>query len=325
MSVQDDVNATPSSSAEILLSTKETPKTFPQALIDALELAVAENAGELAELSETKVKINLSANALVPADEPVDLSKHILKFRVFSTEDEEDEEGWFFIVALSHHALYDYLELVLGSESRGHTFEGTRTPTEIDTAIGKSLADRFARALCEALATSDDVDFGSFACEQLIEDPEQPTLQGEVYRADFAMVLFDHESEFMAVFPANHFAALSSADITAHIPAPAAANEVWTNHMSSEARRATIQLTAKLSGGQATLDSLSQLSPGMVLPLQATPNSTVDLECNSVPLMRCKFGQAEGKYMVSVESFIRPSDRASERELAVALGMLESA
>ncbi len=320
MSVQHDVNATPSSSAEILLSTKETPKTFPQALIDALELAVAENAGDLEELTETKVKINLSGTALVPADEPVDLSKHILKFRVFS-----EEEDWFFIVALSHHSLYDYLELMLGSESRGHTFEGTRVPTEIDAAVGTSLADRFSRALCGALATSDDLDFGSFSCERLVEDPEQPALEGEVYRADFAMVLFDHESEFMVAFPADLFAPLSSADITAHIPPPASANEVWTNHMSSEARRANIRLTAKLSGGQATLDSLSQLAPGMILPLQATPNSTVDLECNSVPLMRCKFGQAEGRYTVSVESFIRPSDRSSERELAVALGMLESA
>ena len=320
MSVQHDANAATSSSAQILLSTKETPKSFPQALIDALELAVAENAGDLEELTETKVKINLTGTALVPAEEPVDLSKHILKFRVFS-----ETEDWFFIFALSHHALYDYLELVLGSESRGHTFEGTRVPTEIDVAIGRSLADRFSRALCEALATSDDLDFQSFSCEQLVEDPDEPALSGEVYRADFAAVIFDHESEFMAVFPADQFSSLSNADITAHIPPPAAANEIWTNHMSSEARRATIQLTAKLSGGQATLDSLSQLSPGMVLPLQASPNSTVDLECNSVPLMRCKFGQSDGRYTVSVESFIRPSDRSSERELAVALGMLESA
>lgn len=320
MSVQDDVNETPSSSAQILLSQKEAPKTFPQALIDALELAVAENAGDLEELSDTKVKINLTASALVSADVPVDLSKHILKFRVFS-----ESEDWFFIVALSHHALYDYLELALGSESRGHTFEGTREPTEIDTAIGKSFAERFSKALCQALSASDDMDFSHFSCEKLVEEPDQPAISGEIYRADFSAELFGHESEFLAIFPADQFGSLSDVDITAHLPPPAEANEAWTTHMSSEARRATIRLTAKLSGGQATLDSLSQLSPGMVLPLQATPNSTVDLECNSVPLMRCKFGQADGRYTVSVETFIKPSDRSSELELAAALGMLESA
>ncbi len=321
MSVEQEVNEAASSSAQILLSIKDVPKVFPPALIDALELAVAENAGDLEEACDAKVKINLNSSALVPAEEPVDLSKHIIKFRVFS-----ETEDWFFIVALSHHTLYDYLELVLGAQSRGHTFEGTRVPSEIDVAIGKSLADRFARALCKALAASDELDFSSFCCEQLIEDPEVPTFTGDIYRADFVALLFDHESEFMVAFPADHFGALADADITAHLPPPPApANEAWTTHMSTEARRATIQLTAKLSGGKATLDMLSQLTPGMVLPLDATPNSTVEMECNSVPLMRCKFGQADGRYAVAVESFIKPSTRSSERELAVALGMLASA
>ena len=321
MSVEQDVNEAAQSSAQILLSTKEAPKVFPPALVEALELAVAENAEELEVLCETKVKLDLTQSALVPAEEPVDLSKYIIKFRVFS-----ETEDWFFIVSLSHHTLYDYLELVLGAQERGHTFEGTRVPSEIDTAIGKSFADRFSRALCGALSSLDDLNVSSFCCEPLIEDPEVPALSGEIYRADFLAVLFDHESEFMVAFPAEHFSVLANADIAANLPPPpAVANEAWTSHMSTEARRATIQLTARLSAGTATLDSLSQLSPGMVLPLEATPNSMVEMECNSVPLMRCKFGQADGRYAVAVESFIKPSTRSSERELAVALGMLTSA
>ena len=321
MSEQADVNPTaPSGPAHVLLSTSEKQKTFPQALIDALELAGAECAGELEVLSETKVKIDISATSLVPAEEPIDFAGHILKYRVFS-----ETEEWAFIIALSQNVLYDYLDLVLGSEERGHTFEGTRVPTEVDTAIGQSLAERFSKLLCGALAASDELDFQSFSIERLIEDPEQPALSGEAYRAEFAATLFGVESDFLVAFPANQFECLTNADIVAHLPPPAAANEAWSSHMSSEARRANVQLTAKLSGGEATLDSLSRLEPGMVLPLQATPNSTVDLECNSVPLMRCKFGQSDGKYTLSVESFIRPSDRSTERELAVALGMLERA
>ncbi|MCP5075689.1 MAG: hypothetical protein GY947_20665 [Rhodobacteraceae bacterium] len=320
MSEQPDVNPTPPGPAHVLLSTSEKQKTFPQALIDALELAGAECAGALEELAESKVKIDVSATSLVPAEEPIDFAGHILKYRVYSETDE-----WAFIIALSQNVLYDYLELVLGSEDRGHVFVGTRVPTEVDTAVGQSLAERFAKLLCEALAASDELDFESFCCEQLIEDPEQPALVGETYRAEFAVTLFGSESDFLVAFPADKFETLADADIVAHLPAPAAANEAWSSHMSSEARRANVQLTAILSGGHATLDSLSRLTPGMVLPLQATPNSTVDLECNSVPLMRCKFGQSDGNYTLSVESFIRPSDRSTERELAVALGMLESA
>ncbi len=320
MSEQPDVNPAPTGPAHVLLSTSEKQRTFPSTLVDALELAAAECAGELEELVEQKVKLNVSATSLVPAEEPIDLAGHILKYRVFS-----DSEEWAFIVALSQNVLYDYLELVLGSEDRGHVFVGTRVPTEVDVAIGQSLAERLSKSLCEALSASEELDFEKFSCEQLVEDPDQPSISGDTYRAEFAVTLFDNDSDFMVAFPADQFEVLADTDIVAHLPAPAAASEAWTSHMSSEARRASVQLTAKLSGGQATLDSLSQLAPGMVLPLQATPNSTVDLECNSVPLMRCKFGQSDGNYTLSVESFIRPSDRSTERELAVALGMLESA
>lgn len=321
MSEQPDENATASSSAQILLSTKEVPKTFPQALIDALEFACAEAAGDLEELSETKVRIGLSATSLVDAAEPIDYSKYVLRYVVRS----QTEDEWAYMVGLSRSTLYDYLEMVLGAAARGEPVSEEKTPTNIDIAIGRLFSERIAAALGAALEESDDLCFEGCICDQFVEDPDAPPVHEDVYRADFTILLFGQESSFVMAFPAAQFGVLAQTDITAHIPPPATASEEWTNHMSSEARRATVQLTAKLSGGQATLDSLSQLAPGMILPLQASPNSTVELECNSVPLMRCKFGQADGKYTLSVESFIRPSDRSTERELAVALGMLESA
>ncbi len=311
----------PDGPTHILLSTSEKQKTIPGALVDALELAAATCTEQLAELIESKVKVDVSATSLVPGEEPIDLAGHFVKYRVSSLE----EDQWSYIVALSQDALYDYLELMLGSEERGHDFGGARTATEVDVAIGKLLVQQISAALCEALAVSDDLDFTGFSCEQLIEDPEVPTLTGDTYRAEIAVTLMGNESDFMFAFPADQFEVLSKTDIVAQLPPPSSGNETWTSHMSSEASRASVQLTAKLFGGKATLDSLSKLTPGMVLPLQATPNSTVDLECNSVPLMRCKFGQSEGNYTLSVESFIRPSDRSTERELAVALGMLERA
>ncbi len=322
MSEQLEESGTPSSSAQILLSTKETPKTFPQALTDALEYSAAETAGELEELSETKVRMNLTATSLVSADEPIDYANYILRYQVSS---DPELEGWNYMFGVSRSALYDYLELMLGSSERGAPVADDKAPTPIDIAIGKSLADRVSRTLCTALSESDDLDCQTFVSDQFIEDPEAPLVPEDMYRADFTLTLFGQESKFVMAFPAAQFGVLSDADITAHIPPPASASEEWTNHMSSEARRAKVLLTAKLSGRRVSQKISAALSPGMVLPLQATPNSTVDLECNSVPLMRCKFGQADGNYTLSVESFIRPSDRSTERELAVALGMLESA
>lgn len=320
MSEQPEENTAAASSAQILLSSKEAPKTFPQALIDALEFACAEAAEALEEQSESKVRIGLSNTSLVDAAEPIDYAKYLLRYVVRS-----EAEDWSFMFAVSRSALYDYLELALGATGRGSPVAEDKVPTAIDIAIGRSFAERITKALGAALKESGELNFNGILCEQYVEDPDAPPVHEDMYRADLTILLFGEETEFVMAFPAAQFGVLANADITAHIPPPAAANEEWTNHMSSEARRATVELTAKLSGGYATLDSLSQLKPGTILPLQASPNSTVDLECNSVPLMRCKFGQAEGKYTLSVESFIRPSDRSTERELAVALGMLESA
>ena len=78
----------------------------------------------------------------------------------------------------------------------------------------------------------------------------------------------------------------------------------WAKQMQSRLGRSEVSLRALIEEHQFTLADIASLRVGKILPLQATPQSKLKLECNDQTLFWCQLGQADGLYTVRVEESV---------------------
>lgn len=77
----------------------------------------------------------------------------------------------------------------------------------------------------------------------------------------------------------------------------------WSEHFDRQSRRADVNLSAIMDGGDMTLDDLSRLQVGQVLELKATANSLIKVDCSGQALLWCRLGQSDGSFVLRVEQF----------------------
>lgn len=95
-------------------------------------------------------------------------------------------------------------------------------------------------------------------------------------------------------------------------PAPVAGvqDPEWSRKLLAEVGRADVKLEVVMPGPVLSLQSISGLRPGQIMPLTATRDTLVGLECLGKPIYRCKLAQSEGRFAVTTEERVD-----EEREL----------
>jgi flagellar motor switch protein FliM len=84
----------------------------------------------------------------------------------------------------------------------------------------------------------------------------------------------------------------------------AARDPRWSRQIQDEVGRTEVAVRGVIEERHLTLQDVAGLKTGMVVPLQATANSRVKLECNMQPLFWCELGQADGFYTLRVDEFV---------------------
>lgn len=82
----------------------------------------------------------------------------------------------------------------------------------------------------------------------------------------------------------------------------------WSRQLQLELGRAEVELMAVLEGSQISLQALSCLQTGQILPLNASPSTPIALEAEDKVLFMVKLGQSKGFFTVCIER------RVDERE-----------
>jgi flagellar motor switch protein FliM len=78
----------------------------------------------------------------------------------------------------------------------------------------------------------------------------------------------------------------------------------WSQKIQSEVSRANVDLVAVLDEQEISLAEVARFSVGQVLPLKATPEGTLRVECNGEPLINCEIGKSNGVYALRVRDFV---------------------
>jgi flagellar motor switch protein FliM len=85
--------------------------------------------------------------------------------------------------------------------------------------------------------------------------------------------------------------------------------------MQNEITRTSVSLSAILDEHLAPLGEIAALKLGQIMPLDATPQSRVRIECDGEPLFWCMLGKSSGRYTLRV-------DEAVDREQEFVNGIL---
>lgn len=78
----------------------------------------------------------------------------------------------------------------------------------------------------------------------------------------------------------------------------------WSQKIQSEVTRANVELVALLDEQEISLAEVARFAVGHMLPLRATTDSLVSVECNGERLINCHIGKANGVYTLRVHDFV---------------------
>ena len=75
----------------------------------------------------------------------------------------------------------------------------------------------------------------------------------------------------------------------------------WTEHLEEQVRRSAVTLEARIRLESLTLNTISRLQPGDVIPFHDGQDVRVEVNANGRDLYVCEFGRAGSKYTVRIK------------------------
>lgn len=90
---------------------------------------------------------------------------------------------------------------------------------------------------------------------------------------------------------------------------PTGASQTWTDQLSEQVRRSQVTLEARVHLQSLTLDTISRLAVGDVIPfMDNTGDVRVEVSANSKDLYICEFGRSGENYTVRVKDNVNSDD-----------------
>ncbi|OJF94275.1 FliM/FliN family flagellar motor switch protein [Pararhizobium antarcticum] len=78
-------------------------------------------------------------------------------------------------------------------------------------------------------------------------------------------------------------------------------NSDWNEHLEQQVRRSAVTLEARIKLESLTLDTISRLQPGDVIPFHDAKDVRVEVNANGRELYICEFGRSGAKYTVRIK------------------------
>lgn len=81
-------------------------------------------------------------------------------------------------------------------------------------------------------------------------------------------------------------------------------DSIWETHLAQELWFTEVELTAVMDERQVKLEDIFELQVGSRIMFAATPDSSVEMRCGSVPMFRGKMGRRGSRIAVQIEELI---------------------
>jgi flagellar motor switch protein FliM len=193
------------------------------------------------------------------------------------------------------------VENMLGAVSDSIEDPQPRPLSKIELDVAAMMFDRISGVLKTAVssATSFEPLLGAAHNAELRKPVEDGTQNAHVAMVNMAVGIGPVLSTFHVVIPQ---ATLLKSVIAAPRPANVAKTRAeWSEQLSEQVRRSKVTLEARIHLEPQTLDTISRLQPGDIIPFNEAGDVRVDVNANGRNLYVCEFGRSGARYTVRVK------------------------
>ncbi|WLS04293.1 FliM/FliN family flagellar motor switch protein [Shinella oryzae] len=193
------------------------------------------------------------------------------------------------------------VENMLGAVSDSIEDPQPRPLSKIELDVAAMMFDRISGVLKTAVssATSFEPLLGAAHNAELRKPVEDGTQNAHVAMVNMAVGIGPVLSTFHVVIPQ---ATLLKSVISAPRPANVAKTRAeWSEQLSEQVRRSKVTLEARIHLEPQTLDTISRLQPGDIIPFNEAGDVRVDVNANGRNLYVCEFGRSGARYTVRVK------------------------
>ncbi len=193
------------------------------------------------------------------------------------------------------------VENMLGAVSDTVEDPEARPLSKIELDVAAMMFDRISGVLKTAVSGADG--FEPFLGPAHNAETRKPTEDGSddefVAMVNMAVGIGPVLSTFHVVIPQS---AMLKSTITAPKPANAARTRVeWSERLGEQVRRSKVTLEARIRLERQTLDTISRLQPGDIIPFNEAGDVRVEVNANGRDLYVCEFGRSGARYTVRVK------------------------
>ena len=200
--------------------------------------------------------------------------------------------------------IFSMVEVLLGGDGEEEPFVENRNLTNMEQRLAYRMFEQAAAALETAFEAIADTSLKIERLENRMEFAQTGRKSNPCVLARMTAEIIGQEGEIFIIIPQSVLNPLRE-NLTQVLSGEVAGRDTrWTKQFQQEIQRTEVKLTAVLEEQRLTLDEIAQFEVGLVLELNATPKTAVQLECNDQPLFKCRLGQVAGAYTVRVEELI---------------------
>ncbi len=193
------------------------------------------------------------------------------------------------------------VENMLGAVSDTVEDPEARPLSKIELDVAAMMFDRISGVLKTTVSGADG--FEPFLGPAHNAETRKPAEDGSdddfVAMVNMAVGIGPVLSTFHVVIPQS---VLLKSTITAPKPANAAKTRVeWSERLGEQVRRSKVTLEARIRLERQTLDTISRLQPGDIIPFNEAGDVRVEVNANGRNLYVCEFGRSGARYTVRVK------------------------
>ena len=208
------------------------------------------------------------------------------------------------LVCADRAAVRVIIDMMLGGEGSPAGAAAERPFTKLDARLAGAFFARLAGVLAATFVSVAETPFVLENSDSEIDYDVIGRQNGSIVMARYRLTASGQSGTINVAIPRSALNPLR--DALSHVPSEdtAPADPGWTRKIEGELTRTSVVLSAVLDERMGLLGEIANLEVGQVLPLNATANSRVRLECNGERLIWCQLGKSNEVYTLRVDAFV---------------------
>jgi flagellar motor switch protein FliM len=221
------------------------------------------------------------------------------------------------IICADHEFAFTVVEMLLGGDGSEPVQMADRPLSRAELGLVQLAFEQFAYALEQAFASVAPTNFIAGPASHRVGFDVLGRMTVPVVAAKYHLFALGLGGGITLMMSQSVLSPMRNELSRTASPESVRPDPAWSQKIQSEVSRANVDLVAVLDEQQLPLLDVARFAVGSVLPLRATPDGVLRVECNGEPLINCEIGKSNGVYALRVRDFVDQEREFMEDILAV--------